>query len=412
MRRSRPYRFRHPKGRCIQVEFDFMPGKRISTGTDDPAEAVLFAEDYLDSEGREMDRRGVPTLSEFARGIFLRSGRGSIRDMDRLYKRNYSEKHYREKQARVDRYILPEFGSYLVTAILTRSIEAWLPYVVSADTGRPLADDTKNKLLVAFRDVMEEVRRSGYRDDNPARDVRLIRAEGEARKPLPKHVMALLFPPDIDERVRVWGSEMWALYFSVFYDTGMRPGEIAALRVCDVYRTPRGLAVGTLREVSNVERRIVERVKTTDKGMRKRPGLLYDDTAALLVRYVVGKGLRGEDLLFTAPRCREGLIFDDTSNKHLKDTLRRLGVYEEGMVQYCLRHNYETDRRGDMPDSLLALSMGHTRLRDDYDHQQTVDMIRRLDDERDSFFANRSRDGRNDAIVPLSELMEREGIGT
>ena len=171
MKRSRPYRFRHPKGRCIQVEFDFMPGKRISTGTNDPAEAVLFAEDYLDREGREMDRRGVPTLSEFARGIFLRTGRGSIRDMDRLYKRNYSEKHYREKQARVDRYILPEFGSYLVTAILTRSIEAWPPYVVSADTGRPLADDTKNKLLVAFRDVMEEVRRSGYRDDNPARDV-------------------------------------------------------------------------------------------------------------------------------------------------------------------------------------------------------------------------------------------------
>ena len=91
----------------------------------------------------------------------------------------------------------------------------------------------------------------------------------------------------------------------------------------------------------------------------------------------------------------------ETSNKHFKCVLKKLGLYHEGLVQYCLRHTYTTERRGDMPDELLAISMGHTKLRKDYDHQKAQDLIRRLDAERDAFFENRDRLGKDDGIRPL-----------
>lgn len=54
-----------------------------------------------------------------------------------------------------------------------------------------------------------------------------------------------------------------------------------------------------------------------------------------------------------------------------------------------------------MPDSILAVSMGHTKLRDDYDHRTEKDMIRLLDRNRDSFFENRGRRDADADVVPL-----------
>ena len=74
------------------------------------------------------------------------------------------------------------------------------------------------------------------------------------------------------------------------------------------------------------------------------------------------------------------------------------------MVQYCLRHTYETDRRGDMPDEILAISMGHTKLRPDYDHRKPEDLIRSIDSSRERFFINRQRRGMEKDIVSIDKL--------
>ena len=194
---------------------------------------------------------------------------------------------------------------------------------------------------------------------------------------------------------------MWATYFSIAYDTGWRPGELAALRVCDVWQTARGLAVATEKSVNRLEGKVLERVKTTGHGYRQRVGLLDDTTATLLLRHIKDQDLSGDAMLFTAGRRKDGLIMPETSNKHFKTILKKYDLYHEGLVQYCLRHSYTTERRGDMPDDLLAVSMGHTKLRADYDHQKAADLIRRLDDRREDFFANHNRLDTDNGIRPL-----------
>ena len=72
------------------------------------------------------------------------------------------------------------------------------------------------------------------------------------------------------------------------------------------------------------------------------------------------------------------------------------------------RHNYETDRKGDLSDADLAVSMGHTKLRDDYDHQQERDLVRKLESVRDDLFRNRRRKGKESDIVPLDEVLKKK----
>ena len=403
---KKPYRFRKIKGRNISVEFDFAPGKRMSTGTTDMSEAVLFAENFLKKQGLLSISEKVPTLSVFAKDFFIRTDPQSIQALDKRYKRQKSDQSYLNNQSYLEYYILPTFGMYLVDAITSKMIEDWLPYLKSKKRpDQELADNSKNKVLNAFRILMDDVKRMGYRQDNPAAEVTMINEQGKEREALPVEILKILFPPAPEERINVWGTLMWATYFSVFYDTGFRPGEIASLRVSDVYQTRQGLAVSTSHSVDYKTRKIKNRVKTTGKGYSQRVGLLYSDTAELLVRLVEKERLHDDDFLFRTSTGQ--LLRPETSNKHFQLTMRRLGFYKEGMVQYCLRHTYTTQRRGDMPDEILAISMGHTKLREDYDHQKAVDLIRRLDAVRDEFFLNRERMNQAPDVIPFE--LKKEG---
>ena len=71
-----------------------------------------------------------------------------------------------------------------------------------------------------------------------------------------------------------------------------------------------------------------------------------------------------------------------------------------------MRHNYESDRRGDLSDEALAVSMGHTKLRDDYDHQDETDLARRLESVREELFRNRERKARESDIIPLEDALK------
>ena len=395
---DRPYRFWERKDRPIAVQFDHIPGKWISTGCYDMPGAITFAEDRLDHDG--VDKSSIPSLRDFARDFFSRRDKDSLWERDRVFGHSFEESRYTKYQAFLDNYILPAFGAYLVTAITSRMIEDWLPYITGRG-GVRLSSDTKNKTLVAFRLVMGDVKRLGYRNDNPAADARPMAPSGKRREALSPQALLILFPSDPEERVRVWHGLMWATYFSIMYDTGFRPGEVAALRVCDVWQTAKGLAVATERTVNRNAGKLVDRVKTTGKGYSQRVGLLYDDTAQLVLRLIEQNDLSDEDMLFRAHHRRDGLLMPETANKHMKAVLQENGLYRKGLVQYCLRHTYTTERRGDMPDELLAVSMGHTHLRSDYDHQKAADLIRRLDARRDDFFANHGRLEKDSDIRPI-----------
>ncbi len=347
-------------------------------------EAVLFCENYLRNDGIIGSK--TPTFKEFSKGFFTRRDYDSLYARDKAFGRIKREQWYKDKQSLLDMYIVPRFGSYLIDSIKAVAIESWL-VAVQGTKHEELSACTKRKILDCMRYVLDDAIRKDYIETNPARTVKPPVERSEARRALTIYEQQQLFPADIDERIKLWGSSMWALYFSVMYDTGFRPSEVGGLLVGNIYSTPQGQAVYTTHTISAETHQLEERVKTSGKGMESRVGLLSAPTQKLVVLFL--EEIEAEDeeepLFLLCRGKKDSYVFNETANKHFKSVCRKLGI--EGVTQYTLRHTYATYRRGNVDETSLALAMGHSNgVRNDYDHRTASILISQLENERERIF--------------------------
>jgi len=369
------YRFRHPKGRIIQATFAHLPGKWFSTGTHDMKEAVLWAENKMEQDLKRKTVKSKITLNEFASEFFTEKDPHKYRLRNEKRNRKYSDDYYFGHQGRLNNYILPQFGQYLLDSISDVMIEDWLLTLKSyRNPAKDLADDSKNKILECMRMVFQEAKRQGYITSNPARDVQLINAANESREPFSELELFQMFPKDEKELLRIWQSRMWAVYFLVMRDTGFRPGEVAGLTLGSY--NPQYKGIYTEQSIHHTTRQVMKRIKTTGKGKQYKVGLLTNQTIEQL-----NKLIEEED-----PKDSESLLFlldgrpliPETANKHLKLSLRRTSVELKGRTQYCLRHAFETALAGKVEEKVLLELMAHKSFRKEYDHRKPEDLFKQL----------------------------------
>lgn len=384
MKEQKLYKLHQFKGRNIEAVFAHAPYKRVSTGTRDLAEAVLFCENYLRSDGIIGDT--VPTFKDFAKSFFTRKDNDSLHSRDKAFGRAKRDMWYRDKQSLLDMYIIPRFGGYLIDGIKAVAIESWL-VSVKGQKHDELSACTKRKILDCMRCVFDDAIRKDYISVNPARTVKPPVERSEPRRALTIYEQQQLFPADIDERINLWGSSMWALYFSIMYDTGFRPSEVGGLLVGNIYSTPQGQAVYTTHTINAETHKLAERVKTSGKGMESRVGLLSAPTQKLVVMFLEEiEATDEEEPLFLLCRGKkDSYVFNETANKHFKAVCKSLGI--TGVTQYTLRHTYATYRRGNVDETSLAIAMGHSNgVRNDYDHRTASLLIAQLENERERIF--------------------------
>jgi integrase len=344
--------------------FRHIPGKWISTGTRDMKEAIRFAEERMRTF-TPAKRKGL-TMKAFSQGFFTEDPYGYRKRND---KRNhkYKEAFYTQHQGRLDNYIIPKFGDYLVSSITDVMIEDWFLDLKSHKfPDRELSDDAKNKVLLCFRIVMDEAKRQGLISHNPAKDVVMINEENEKREPFNLAELRKMFPTDKKELLRIWGSRMWAVYFLIMRDTGFRPGEVSALEK-DSY-IPNFKGIYTESSVDFRTRKVQQSIKTTSKGQPYKVGILTQQTRTQLEKLI--QATRGEYLFMIGDRHIEPC----TSNKHLRASCQRAGVEIGERTQYCLRHSFETNLSGKIDNKQLLELMAHTSYRGEYDHR-TPEMI-------------------------------------
>ncbi|MFA6934677.1 MAG: site-specific integrase [Sphaerochaetaceae bacterium] len=375
---DKPYRLRKPKqlGK-YQVCFRHMPGKWMSTGTDDITQAVFWAESKLKEDGI-ISNKDV-TLKAFAEKIFTPEDPCRIRDRDKRYGREYQDDYYYKKQKLVDNYIIPRFGRNLIKTITDVAIEDWF-LDLKLLKGKDMSDDTKNKVLIAFRLVMQEAVRKGHCKENAAAKVKLISCDDEEREPFNPDEMHLLFPSDDEEILKVWGGLFWATYFLIFRDTGFRPSEIAALRIQDYYPEQHG--VYSMKSVNYHAKRIQDSIKTTKKGKKYKVGVLTSQTERFLQQMIEDCRERNQECLFLMQG--KNLLCTETSNKHFKSCADRIeGLERRDRTQYCLRHSFETDLAGRVENKIVAELMAHTKFNPVYDHRSPQTLLQQLQPVRD-----------------------------
>lgn len=363
--REKLYRFKCPTGRNIRVEFMFMPGKWLSTGTMDHTEAVHFADKYLYEKLGISNAPKTLTLNEFAKDFFSQDG--EYRKRQELKKKRYKDEYYKSHQGRLDNYILPEFGDRLISSITDISIDNWFVRLKKKD-GTDLSDNSKNKLLYCFSAVMDEARRMGYIAENPVAKIDIITEEHIERLPITNEERDILFPKDDKALISIWGSVMWAGYFCVMKDTGFRPGEVAALFVKNVYRDLSGVYLENSIDYST--RKLQNSIKTTKKGQKYKIGILSDQTLRMLDLILPYNGFYFH--------TGKNLLRPETSNKHFKTVLEQQSISLNGRSQYSLRHSFETNIAGKVENKILMELMAHTSFRGEYDHRTPRDLLGQL----------------------------------
>lgn len=371
------YRFIQRKGRkYIQVMFACMPDRCFSTGTDDMTKAVRFARSWLRKNGQcgltEKDKES--TLNEFAKDFFTHKDPYGFRKRNEQRGYFYSDSYYEQKQALLEHYILPYHGKLKLVNITDVLIEHLIYGLCSVRTKEDLSNNTKNKIFDAYSKVLEEARRQGYIGRNPCKEVGQLSNNSQGREAFTSEELGKLFPQNVKELLRIWHGYMWAVYFLIQYETGWRPGEVAALQFSNFFPSTNGIY--TTSDI-DYKQRLQPRIKTTNKGQPYKAGILSDRTSALLMQW---KSRCRGDFAFVQ---KNGKFIGSTgANKHLQSACERAGVelYRNGKkrTQYSFRHSFQSYYLGRIPENARLLLMGHTKMRNEYTHLEAQELLERV----------------------------------
>jgi integrase len=218
----------------------------------DRARGPVWYAKYRLPDGRQVQRkigpawteRGRPAVGYFTkrtaeawlRDLLDQARHGTLRGMERTGATfagaaaewlRYVEHDRRRKPSTVSGYetivrahLLPAFGSMAIESITPATIEAWL-------AGVDRASSTRVKALVLLHGIFQRARKVWSLPANPVADVEKppLRASGEIEVFSPEEVWSL---------VRAADSEQDAALFLTAAFTGLRMGELLALRWRDV----------------------------------------------------------------------------------------------------------------------------------------------------------------------------------
>lgn len=364
---KKPYRFWKKPSGIYYVTYAIQPGKWRSTGQKNERDAKVWAEEH-----REDRMETTQTLQDFAEGFFI-PGRHNWIERKHSKNKFFASDFLTTHQSRLDNYVLPYFGSYLLPAIRARAIDDWM--INMKGMSKPLAGATKNKILVTFRHVLQEAKDQGLIETNPASEIEMITERKKRREIFTPDEIRLLFPSTEEELMDIWLTKTWELFFRVETCCGLRPGEVSALTWEDFFPDLNGLVIN-----KSVDNRTgeIKGIKTEKTGMSEKPAILTDYIVQELLRYKYKLKPKETDLIF--PSINGNTLKPEVSNKHFKASCDRAGFDRAERTQYCLRHTFDTDLLKKLSRDVVQDLMGHTSYRKEYDHRTGEDLLAQLQD--------------------------------
>lgn len=221
----------------------------------------------------------------------------------------------------VNAHLLPFFGEKRIEEITSRMVEDWRASLENHKRERPLAARTKNRSLMVLNGVFKRAQKVWGLPRNPV-------AEVERQRETTSGDIEVFSLEEILALVRAADSEQDAAIFLTAAFTGLRRGELIALRWRDV-----DFANSVLR----VRASYAGEVLTTPKSGKVRSVPLATQVAEALARLAKRDGWTGDDdLVFVG---EYGLYLDGSAlRRRYTAALKRAGLRE--LRFHDLRHTF------------------------------------------------------------------------
>jgi integrase len=338
-----------PVSHRYMVQFLEEPGAYHATPESDPAKALAWAR-----RNRERILAGAEAplrLRDFCFDFFLPTGSWGQRMMAKGHR--FGAAYLSVRQGHVDNYIIPLFGDLDPRELSGRYIDDEL-IGAKQKNGRPLAPATKYKINYSLNLILEDLLERGIITTNPLAGIKAYsKAAIAPRGALPRDSLPKLFPVSHGALVRVWGGAMWAACMLVLLDTGMRPGELRALRWRELYGEERAFVVR-----HGIEAGTTDVVKGTKTDQVRTGSITLRTAQELAIWRSESRHAEENDFIFTldgaAPITGEGII------KAFRRGLAEVGLDGERWTPYWLRHSFVTYSLGALSEEEVALLAGHS----------------------------------------------------
>jgi len=239
-----------------------------------------------------------PLLQEYAQDFF--SDKCKFTTRRKKSQKPFSPDVVKLKRGKLDNYLLPYFGEMILSDITRRLFEDWR---MTLD----IANSTNNDITVAMKQIMGEAVRDEILPSNPLELVeKLSDKDGATKDVLTVEEMKKIFPQDLEKAIKIWREQEYFTIIFLLTSSGMRSGEVRALKWKDVDWKNNGILitkavknsgeVGSVKEKKNkivrlplrtrlpgqhrpARRITMERRKEFCTGnIRERPFIKYDIT--------------------------------------------------------------------------------------------------------------------------------------
>ncbi len=168
-----------------------------------------------------------PTLLEYSSNFFI-LGKCKISQRKAEAGKAYAEDMLKVKRGHLLNYLLPEFGMKKLFTITLKDFEDWRNKL-------DLSNSTKNGITSTFNVILKEALRDEFIDKHPLENVERLSKQAEhSRDILTFAEFKTLFPLEIEEGVKIWREQKYFTLLFLMVFSGMRSGEVRALKWSDV----------------------------------------------------------------------------------------------------------------------------------------------------------------------------------
>ncbi len=277
--------------------------------------------------------------------------------------KRFSKIMAKSRLGHLNNYILPKFGNVRLDKFTSGKIDDWL-------VSLPLANQTVNHIRITLRIVFKQAKKDGLISYNPMLEVDRLADDFKERLPFTLEETKILFPRDDDELLRIWKDFYWGSMFCLMTSTGMRSGEVRALRWKHILWNIKWVLIQRAVKKEGV---IGMPKNGTDREAPLPPIALdllqkwhersqpYDDPDSLIYH-----GFLDNEIVNPGTIC-----------KKFSDGLERSTVEPKGRTAHCLRHTYNTIYKPILSQLMLQSVMGHKdiRMTERYTHVSPMDRI-------------------------------------